>query len=788
MARSKLIPGDPIRDCLCYVVLIKPRWGDGYGPFASRTAETVLSLWFSNPRAKDIAEISCSGRRRVCCLLFKQHRTSSAAPNPPVKKQREKRAAVAAPVQWCVLRPSRERVTTSIDCHGDVQEVLSQGLSPFWRDELRNMWTASKRLSQQDKKATVTLARAQHIPFIGEKTHLATITRLATCSPDHQCHIEWHSFLIDYGSYICSPLHSSMVIDIMRCAPLSPRDIAKSKTASFAKEISVMEASPLPSRFNYEVWFNPSQHSSAFMAGLPPNPAMASVVHSTLVQWVAYMTSRVHYPRLSKKKVALGMTREWSTMEGREWNEETQGIFDQRVGERYLHDTGHMLESPAEIRQKWYHSGLTPRSYYAMGGTAFHRSKHLQDGFGVLVDLLQSTNHTSRLNPTRIMMDEDEYLLIWDLWCFTSNHHEQRHFLNRLSEWCSGILIEVMDAEDGFAARDLGMMISVYNQLNDNPEYSMERVDGRYQDLVLCHHTAGFLGVYGNLMTCTFVHGCSVLMVLSDPSRLNVAGDDGHAPYSSREEKDKIISVIRANGVVEESKLYTTEEDGCVCLKRGLVQIGGRLLQKQLYVLPSLAVILEYLDRLPPQFAPSGKSHLDLRSSVATECLRFLSSLVPNVFSEDEEAFVLEYLRAIWVICSLPEMGCVPQYGGDYLCPVLPANPRELYRDHLRYVLGLFYPGIAVVPKRRYDLPTNDGSPSSSWTWQLGFEHETPSDRYLNYMEVLGYVETESVDIVVSGDPGLRRFIREFEEFSPRIYLYRCIDIPATRFRRPTDH
>jgi hypothetical protein len=112
-------------------------------------------------------------------------------------------------------------------------------------------------------------------------------------------------------------------------------------------------------------------------------------------------------------------------------------------------------------------------------------------------------------------------------------------------------------------------------------------MDDYFLDLVRVHNVAGFLGVYGNLMSCTFVHGVSVLMMIDNPDKLNVAGDDGHAAIS-RSNVDTLFDVIRGNGVVERSKLYSTDEEGSICLKRGIVQFNLQLLQKRMVILPDL--------------------------------------------------------------------------------------------------------------------------------------------------------------------------------------------------------
>lgn len=641
----------------------------------------------------------------------------------------------------------------------------------------------------------VTVCRAQFIPAPGETTMLAQNLQFHMCAqPELRCHWRLHRFFDRFESYITSPVLCSHIMDIMRSAPYSVETIAELSRGSWAKEISTLESDPLPPRMNFNVFFTPSAfETQSLLPSLPINPSASYHIYSILCRWRDGVKQAPIYPRLNSKIMSTMTIKKWQNIEKRQWNREAQGEFSHKVAEKYLHDTGERLESESEIAQRFYRSGLTPRSYFRMGGRALHLSKHVQGPAGDLVDLFAPTNHTSRLNPTRIQLTPEEYLLIWDLRTFTSNHHEVRYFMRRLAEFCIGTTVTIMDAEHGFIEEDLGMLLYAYNQMNDNPEYSMEKVDDHYRDLVLVHHIAGFLGVFGNLMFSTFLHGASVYYLVGDERRLNVAGDDGHCPIRRESTTDQAFSVIRANGVVELTKLFKTSEEGAICLKRGLVQEGQTLLQKIMHIMPSLSAIMDVLDVFPSHFDHSTKTRDEKRGTVGTEILRFLASMRVAVGVTDEEKeFLVLFLTSVYICCDLPREGCAPQFGGRYLCPVLPETIVDFERDALRYLLLSHWKGAALVPKRLMDVEIqHDVEPL---VWEMNNEVVSPSSQYYSYMETLGYLVSEPEMIMVVGEDGFDRICREFTEFSARIYTYKVIAIPPFSFtlqylseRRPTE-
>lgn len=546
---------------------------------------------------------------------------------------------------------------------------------------------------------------------------------------------------------------------------------------SWSKEIKTLESQPLSSKFNYKVWFEEGSENNAFCYAIPPNPAAALHIRRILTRWRSQCAQRLHFPRMSNKSIAQSTVRHWEALEKTDWNQGQMGEFTQLTVERYYHETGVQLEGECEIRQKWYRSGVSPRTYYAQGGTAYAKSKWVQGIFSDLVDSFICTEHSSRLNPTRIVLDDDEYLRIYDLSSFTSNHHESKHFLRALAEFCRGHTIDVVDAFEGILTLDLGELLSDYSTMNDIPQYSMERIHSYYTSTVHHQNVAGFLGVYGNLMSSTFLHGASMFQVVDEEDKLNIAGDDGHFAEVAGME-DRTTPIIRGNGVVAMEKEFATYENGAVCLKRGIVQFGPRLIQKSMIIWPSISLTLEKMGIPSRHHTNTGLTKRELKEVVASDMMRFLRSIFSAGRIEDAE-YVVTYCNNFFDQTGLPKDGSVPQLGGHFLCPICPKTIDQLYTDPLRSVLGLHYGGGVVLPLR---VPSHTvDAPEINWSIDSEFEGLMTSQ--LSYLESLGYLMSTSIPVLYGGMDGFSRLLKEFDLPERKMYTFRVLKVPRDLFQ-----
>ncbi|KAK2731455.1 hypothetical protein FQN55_004671 [Onygenales sp. PD_40] len=158
-----------------------------------------------------------------------------------------------------------------------------------------------------------------------------------------------------------------------------------------------------------------------------------------------------------------------------------------------------------------------------------------------LCDSMPPTNGRTCINPTHLCIKDGHHAFIYDLTGFTSSLHEQRHFVDRLAEYCHGNAVKIVDAWSGVIDIDLGDLIKEYNTLNNQGQYSQKQACGKDIPMLL-HCTAGFLGVYGNIANATFLHGITILQLYDDDELLNVAGDDGIGDSGDDEEVFTLLS------------------------------------------------------------------------------------------------------------------------------------------------------------------------------------------------------------------------------------------------------
>lgn len=473
--------------------------------------------------------------------------------------------------------------------------------------------------------------------------------------------------------------------------------------------------------------------------------------------------------------MSMATAREWERIFGREWitQEEEGGVeFTQETLERVYHEFGIEIESPCEIRQKWYQSGITPRTYFASGGTAFNKSKYLQEPASALTAELSTTHPISRLNPARIhLKSSNHYLRIYDLSGFTSNHWECKHFLDRLASWCTGTVVRVVDAVEGIVERDLGDLLSDYNgAMNYQAEYSLERVAEEFADVLEYHNRAGFLGVYGNINFSTFLHGASLLMVLENTSQANVAGDDAHYSEESgfEDDADKIID---ANGYIEETKFFRTDQDGAVCLKRGVIQEEDRILPKIMLVFPSLANLGHLFRYHPPQFSATRLTGPEKVALVGTELFRFLRGVFLSGVTQDLQP-IIQIIQAIYEIAHLPKQGCMPPWS-DKLIPVCPTRPEDMTQfSPLTTLLHYHFTDGVALPKY-LDSGEIDGSIDPDLS--LGSEWVGTSTKKLRYLETLEYVVREELLEILWGEAAYTRIVDVFASVVPKVYRYRVV-------------
>jgi hypothetical protein len=211
--------------------------------------------------------------------------------------------------------------------------------------------------------------------------------------------------------------------------------------------------------------------------------------------------------------------------------------------------------SKTEMRVAWKPTDLKPRVFYAQGGLQHYASSLLQHVFNTFVDHLPITHRHGRFATSHLNgLNEDYLLLIYDYSSFTSTLKEIRAFCAHLADFFRGIVVRIVDAVEGIVPIDLGDLLHEYNDTcNTNPDFDVSLLL-EVEDMVLSH-SAGMLGVPGNITASTLIHGIHLAVIVGSLYRGKVVGDDAIGLFHTGDwEKESIVDAIRNLGDVAMEK------------------------------------------------------------------------------------------------------------------------------------------------------------------------------------------------------------------------------------------
>jgi hypothetical protein len=483
------------------------------------------------------------------------------------------------------------------------------------------------------------------------------------------------------------------------------------------------------------------------------------------------MSGAILYPRMSHKNMSRDTRREFESTFG--ISLEDVPIWSQIDWSKTYHFTGHKIGGVSEMRQKWYPSGAKPRTYYCQGGTHYQSSCHLQDPFTVLVNSNPITHHIHRLQPNRLILKEGCHYRIYDLISFTSRMDEQKNFLDKLSSFSSGVIVYVLDLRIGLIPTDLGELLWDYNQLCANhPEVSYERISKDIDEdwIIGDHARASMLGIFGNLMSCTFAHAALIAQCIKEEDQVNVAGDDGIIEETP-ENEGHIDICICALGDYERSKTFRSDDEGCICLKRPLWEEPPVLQVGIACIPPSITLVTWHLFGIgDPRytFLEDGLSRADRISIVGKDLMRFLRSVHRAQWKLDDSQvlFATEFVRRLTVKASLPLDGRLGHCGDEYFWPASIEADELRVIDPLKSLVDRRYHGHVILPVQDYEEieePIED--------WDQGDVLRGNKTRIMGLLEKLGYIRTERALEVSYDHIGYNHLFRLFTDRStPLVY------------------
>lgn len=153
---------------------------------------------------------------------------------------------------------------------------------------------------------------------------------------------------------------------------------------------------------------------------------------------------------------------------------------------------------------------------------------------------------------------------------------------------------------------DLGALIFQYiERLNSSPEFYLSKelseIGGYSGEESFRHRVAGFLGVPGNLITCTIPHGLAVASLLSSENDLQVPGDDVGSVYDNELHLRDIGHCASSVGHLQMDKVFRTP-GASLYLRRLVIDLFDSISLSPMLIYP----LLPYLGR-----DESGSRHVD---------------------------------------------------------------------------------------------------------------------------------------------------------------------------------
>jgi hypothetical protein len=576
------------------------------------------------------------------------------------------------------------------------------------------------------------------------------------------------------------PVTSCILLDLCRSLPLPIEEVEEARLNSWKKEGIKIEEPSRECIINWNPIFDSSCFNEPMVPFLPPNPTMNRFIFAGLLRWRNKFKSSLLFPRYTRKNMSRATRREFERETG--MSLENTPIFSQEDYLRLYHRSGICLQGETEMRQKWYPSGAKPRTYFAQGGEHYSQSMHLQDLFSELVNCIPTTNHITRLQPTRLTLREGEHYRVYDLTTFTSNMAEQRGFVLRLAEFCMGIQVYRFDVFHGIQECDLGdLLYRYYDACVSFPSVSYERVPGVFLDAaesyLTTHQVASMLGIFGNLMTCTFAHGALMLQLVENEDEVNIAGDDGIVK-ESYETEDQISLAIGVLGDCEMTKTFRSDVEGCICLKRPLYHSIGGLEQGIACIPPSLVTFAHYcFDISDPRYTFHGNSTKTASevSIVGKDLMRFLRSVYRWGWRLDDIQISYALLvaeswsRLVFRDPSYP--GRLPHSGDSFFWPSCVSLEEFRTYDPLDSLLLRRYAGVATLPIME-DLQEE---PVDLMSLEVGDIVRCNSSRELSMATMLGYLERETSTRTVYGIDGYNYIKRLLTSYDPIVYTFRVV-------------
>lgn len=539
-------------------------------------------------------------------------------------------------------------------------------------------------LSVEERSALVTLSRSQVFPFDSDTVLLSKcrpiLDKLVVIRPYEDYR---YQSLTEIGEILYTMITTSylcgLVITLAMGATIPETVAAEIRTSSLNKEILATQTRRLPGAWDWDSIIRGLYNPGDMIHPLFPELSALQRRFSFNLRNFRHRfgKGKIIRPHYTTKGVSRE-TGEWilNRRHGRNCHYGNPATFHKQldasnvtsrdVVHHYVR-TGRWPVGRVEMRQRWYPSFLKPRTYFAWGGDAIRSSTFLREFFNQVGDCFEPTERHNRVRPNWLRTRSRTGLsrfFFYDLTSFTSWFHEQEPFLRALASYFADCQVFLISENITLTMASVGALIDQYvENVNSFPEFYIS--SGLSHGMVeahlgMVHQCAGFLGVPGNLVTCTIPHGLAQAEGYTDIHELQVPGDDVGCETPTEERLLDKKACAESLGILQYEKVYTSDQ-ASIYLKRGVrIVLGGVTLADMLIypLFPYLRSPDTHPDNIDHRFRPISSPDIIPRACrVLVTFHRDLWKLTHGDLPAEHEAFILDFLRELHNHIGLPLSG-----------------------------------------------------------------------------------------------------------------------------------
>lgn len=475
---------------------------------------------------------------------------------------------------------------------------------------------------------------------------------------------------------LSSPTLRGLLSLLLRTIPLhNTQDSADSLEKAIQKELSITQQTTRVAKLSYP-FFSTFNHAASIPMSpdLPFRPFLNITIRARLRHWRESLAYHTYLPQCSFKSIgSIGRDNLLRQSQTNFANDSKRPVSTADL-ERYYMETGYTVEGPCEVRAAWKYNDLKPRIYYAIGPSAYFAARYTWHVFDSLQRAFKCTDPHHRFSFHRFPMIDFSYevFMIYDYESFTSNLVDFPRFTLELGDFIKGIRAKRFDTHSGIEEFDVGQLVENYNSVcNEKGEFDVSRVvhmpDGTSR-LILNHHVAGMLGVYGNITGSTALHGLVGMVIAGSEDRVNAIGDDAGGIFdSSVYTVDEIRDQIRVLGTIADDKFELWTEDqslaedgiGWKFVKRPLNVTYGVITQGWMPDFPIYPVLLDQAD---DSHTTQSLPLIQRRRSAVRQSIRLMESMRAHIglITDADIQITLEFLRWLFRALHLPQLGSLP--------------------------------------------------------------------------------------------------------------------------------